>query len=855
MTRKYLALVVSHTHWDREWYYSVEQYRSRLIRCLDSVLDIIASEPTYHSFFFDGQTIGIDDYLAVRPERRSELEAAVRAGKLLIGPWLVQADEFKVAGEACLRNMEFGMRRMRELGQENRVGYLVDNFGHISQMPQILRGFGIDNAVFLRGFRAEDLRAAEQTWRGTDGSEVIAVCLVTGYYNAANIEASPDDKSCGGPVEPLAESIRKLKRCCRCGPLLLMNGIDHGLPTGEIRRHLDELGRAYPDVKFRHASLSNYLDKIRGRKLARELGDGELTRIVRLDSTGSARMRHKLANTRVEDLLIDYAEPLCALAAWNGRPVPPGLLRRAWHLLVLNHAHDSISGAHADNVARDVAHRFRRVEEIGRDVVANALTRLVGESDEEAAVRPTSRLWVYDPCDRKRSGPVEIELDLPPGADSRRLSLLNGQEKIPFQKLLLSHAERLRTYSHANPEKHAVLRVRLLADLRKLKPLALSAVDVRLGGGGREEHSDERLICAGGAILDNGMLRVTVHRNGTLDIANRRDGTTMKGLNLLSDMPTEGDLFQIMLRRGVKAHRARAGIIKRTENGPLRAAFRVRTSVETPGRPMSVEMVISLAHGESFVRVRLTVNNRERNHLLSVAFPVPSQTNRDWVHTPFDVVTRQAVRPRLYSSSKTPGLAFDIAGTRNVMQSFVASHGRKGTLYFLSKGEYEYVHERGGPLSVSLLRAGSVIFDFFSMLPTENAQCLGKTSMEYAIGVARQVTQSGLIRKAREFRLAPAVRQTFGPEAAAPARQVCAVLPEHWVLSSIKESAEGDRLVVRLFSLSDRPNSGRIVFHVPVRKVTRTRLDERPLRTLRIRNGTVRLSMRPREIVTLVLEK
>ena len=270
---------------------------------------------------------------------------------------------------------------------------------------------------------------------------------------------------------------------------------------------------------------------------------------------------------------------------------------------------------------------------------------------------------------------------------------------------------------------------------------------------------------------------------------------------------------------------------------------------------MPLDLVISLAHGEPFVRLRLTIHNRAKNHLLSAVFPIPRSTDEDWVHTPFDVVTRRAVRPKWHPFSRTSDLVFDIAGIRNVMQSFVAAHGRAGTLYFLSKGSYEYVHERGGPLSVSLLRASDTIMDCFSMLPTERAQCMGKMTIEYAIGTARRVTRSELIRMAREFRLAPVVRQTFTSEEPTAAVRICSVFPKTWIVSTIKESAEGDRLAIRLFSLADRTKKGRVVLHLPVKSVFMARLDESPLKRLRIRDGTVPLSMRSREIATLLLER
>src|SRR3954447_16318101 len=75
------AVLVSHTHWDREWYRTFQAFRARLVDAVDRVLDLIAEDPGYH-FLLDGQAVVLEDYLAIRPHRRSELEAGCASGRL-----------------------------------------------------------------------------------------------------------------------------------------------------------------------------------------------------------------------------------------------------------------------------------------------------------------------------------------------------------------------------------------------------------------------------------------------------------------------------------------------------------------------------------------------------------------------------------------------------------------------------------------------------------------------------------------------------------------------------------------------------------------------------------------------------
>ena len=143
--------VVSHTHWDREWYLTFQQFRFRLVEMMDQLLALLDADPNYRTFMLDGQAIVLEDYLEIRPEREEEIRRYVQEGRLLIGPWYILPDEFLVSPEAMVRNLLVGERVCRRFGPSMRIGYLPDPFGHIGQMGQILRGFGMDVACLWRG--------------------------------------------------------------------------------------------------------------------------------------------------------------------------------------------------------------------------------------------------------------------------------------------------------------------------------------------------------------------------------------------------------------------------------------------------------------------------------------------------------------------------------------------------------------------------------------------------------------------------------------------------------------------------------------------------------------------------------
>ncbi len=107
-----------------------------------------------------------------------------------------------------------------------KIGYLPDSFGHTCQLPpQILKGFGIDSVVGMRGVPFSKINSSEFEWRGLNGDVILGVYLKEGYFNACFL---PEDYQYADErVFPLVE---KLKDVGSTGNILLMNGIDHQWP-------------------------------------------------------------------------------------------------------------------------------------------------------------------------------------------------------------------------------------------------------------------------------------------------------------------------------------------------------------------------------------------------------------------------------------------------------------------------------------------------------------------------------------------------------------------------------------------------------------------------------------------------
>ncbi|MBN1875337.1 MAG: hypothetical protein JXA33_14000, partial [Anaerolineae bacterium] len=267
MTDRTLTFV-SHTHWDREWYQPFEEYRIRLVQLVDKLLHILDTDSEYKYFMLDGQTSVLEDYLAIRPENRAKLETYIKAGRVLIGPWHILPDEFLVSGESTIRNLLTGAAVCADFGKRMDVGYIPDPFGHIAQLPQLLRGFDIETAAFWRGVGPAP---NEFMWAAPDGSEVLVLYLPHGYGNAAHM---PSDEA--RFIKRTEQMVEALAATATTPHLLAMNGTDHVEPQPELPRLLKVTGAALETADVRHGTLPQFVAAVREANPTLETRVGEM---------------------------------------------------------------------------------------------------------------------------------------------------------------------------------------------------------------------------------------------------------------------------------------------------------------------------------------------------------------------------------------------------------------------------------------------------------------------------------------------------------------------------------------------------------------------------------------------------
>jgi mannosylglycerate hydrolase len=413
--------IVSHTHWDREWYKSFQYFRTKLIYVIDDLLSILENDDNFKSFLLDGQTIVLDDYLQLRPEKAPQLKELITNGRLVVGPWYIQPDEFAPDGESLIRNLQTGIREARRFGQSMMVGYLPDSFGQSGQLPHILQGFDIQSAVIMRGFPANEVKSSEFHWQGINGDEVMGIAIPEGYSNYMYWP-----QSLTMAKMRMVDTVRKLKKYASTDQFLIMNGVDHQFAQAHVSEHIRKMNRGR--TKYRHSTIQGYIDAVKAQNPDLPTLHGELLAPItnRVHSSmASTRMPQKQQNRKMEALLEKYVEPVCTLGWLFNANYPDVLVNQAWKLLMQNQTHDGICGCCTDQVHKEIDQRYADVKEIG-ETLLKTYSRAIARQQNGKSIA----LTVFNSTLSKGKQVVQATLF----SKHQDFRLLNPQGKeIPYQ--------------------------------------------------------------------------------------------------------------------------------------------------------------------------------------------------------------------------------------------------------------------------------------------------------------------------------------------------------------------------------------------------------------------------------------
>lgn len=388
-----LLCVVSHTHWDREWYHPAARFRVRLLALVDAVLGQSGAAP----FLLDGQAIVLEDYLDWCPERAHDVREALQGGRIEAGPWYVLADNLIVSGEAIIRNLEAGARRLAAWGASAPpVAWCPDSFGHPAAMPTIARGFGLDVGVVWRGLGGPSHPAGDSVrWVGPDGTELPVWHLPRDGYEYGSALPVERDAAIRRWQQLKVDAMAR----ARTSVVLLTNGADHHARQPDLHEAIAWLREAASGdgVEVQAMGLHDWAQRFaqaaRGTTLPTVKGElrHSAGHTWSLGGTLATRAHQKRRNARIERGLLRDVEPWLALLrlqspvrSAHGLPDArltmtqlPTVLERAWETVLRTHPHDTLCGCSVDEVARQMDARQDEAAAMGQELRQAALQLLL----------------------------------------------------------------------------------------------------------------------------------------------------------------------------------------------------------------------------------------------------------------------------------------------------------------------------------------------------------------------------------------------------------------------------------------------------------------------------------------------
>jgi alpha-mannosidase len=899
---------VASSHWDREWYEPFQYYRFRLVDVLDTVIDLLERDPAYRFYQTDGQSIVLEDYLEIRPERRQRLRALMEAGRLQAGPWYVQPDQFLVSGESLVRNLLRGHQVAGAFGRPLKVGFACDIFGHNSQMPQIFRGFGIETAVVWRGTNFPTHPGLFR-WQAADGSEVLAYTFEDRGYGHYQFDVRDPARTPRGKLDfdRALAGLRKLiafeRERVPGDAVLLFDGIDHVPPepaTGPLLARARTAG-----LRIIHSRLEDFFAAVRAQQLDLKVFRGELRDPGErgnwvIPGVLSSRIYLKQHNADCEHRLTQWAEPFSVLASLLGHEYPTAFLQLAWKYLLRNHPHDSICGCSIDQVHQDMLYRFDQSRLIA-DRACHMSLRAIADrtplpalkSDEEFAIT------VFNPGSAVIDGVVDLPLYFRRETANRyqewfgyepivgfRLYDADDNE-IPCQRLDVAKLVPQHTYD----------RVAGFADRKREQVRIAARLQIPSRGWTTLvcRPTKEKTRSTGSQLVDahtmqNEFLRVAVNPNGTIDLTACGTGVppvahtggtpvpqkadfTYRGGLLFENRADIGDGWYhgTAIHDEVFTSSGAAADIAVVHDGFALTTFRVRVVMHVPECflhdheimrrssglvPLEITNFLTLRAGSRYLEVRTEVENTVRDHRLRVLVPTHLAVETYFADSPFDVVERKiALRPDSH-------LLHEPELETKPQYSFTAVNDGKRGLAVISTGQPESAVRDlpDRPIALTLFRG------FAKTVGTageEGGQVLGRTTHTYWLYPQRgPLPVTELLHLGQKLAggveciyTEPARLKLLTKRPALPVAGSWLTLgPGPLVITACKRSEDGAAVTLRAFNPTDREARQRFEFLMPVRAAHVANLLEQPQRPLVRRGNAVMVAAAPKEIVTLRIE-
>lgn len=854
--------IISHSHWDREWYMAFEEHRMKLVELVDETMKLFEKDEAFRSFHLDGQTIVLDDYLEIKPENREKLEKYVREGRFHAGPWYILQDEFLTSGEANVRNLLTGMKEAERFGKVCRIGYFPDAFGNAGQMPQLLKQAGMKAVVFGRGVKPVGFNNklveggeyesaySEMNWESPDGSSLMGILFANWYNNGAEIPTDPAEAKAFWD-----ERLEKARAFAGTSQLLFMNGCDHQPVQRDLSEAIKTAESLYPDIEFIHSDFNTYIDAV-----AAELDDkittvkGELTSqetdgLWTLVNTASSRVDLKQRNRACETALEKEAEPLAVMAYLCGGAYPEALLRYSWKKLMQNHPHDSICCCSVDEVHREMKTRFDKSMQVAKSISGESLKTVAAHIDVsgllDGAEGKQCVFAVFNTTAWERTGIVCAELDYERSYERILSEGCKEMDELSIPSLVLQDAEGKAVEARIEDvgtrfgydlpddrfrQPYMARKLKVTFEAQKVPAFGYRAYVLREGeaktaAGSMASGFGE--TGAGALALENDYLKVEIHRDGSYTLAYKAGGRCYSNIGYYEDTGDMGNEYVYVQdgKRKTVTTKGAETVIALEEDEPFRAVCRIEHCLEVPecadelldqerrqcvevydrraGRSekkvkLSITTRLILEKHARGLKVETSIENTAKDHRIRVMIPTGLKADSHCADTLFDVVERPNVRSKAW---KNPSGC-------DRQQNFVAmSDGEEGILAAnIGLYEYEVLAESENTIALTLLRAVGEMGDW-GAFPTPDAQMQGSYTMKYELIPFKEEERRKVFCAANQFQtdLAYCQMKACGKGKLPPVCSFFGWRGEGLNLTGMKRKEDSGDIIVRYVNNTEKP--------------------------------------------------
>ncbi|WHY72297.1 glycoside hydrolase family 38 C-terminal domain-containing protein [Fictibacillus enclensis] len=840
--KKKKVYVVPHSHWDREWYFTIEDSNLLLVENMDRLMDVLEQDEEYKGYIFDAQSSILDEYLKIRPEEKERLSRLITDKRIFVGPWYTQADSLLIHKESLIRNLLYGTRIAEKMGHSMNVGYLPDIFGQNQYLPSIFKQFDIDYSILQRGVYTDQLKGnLNFHWSSPDGESIKANNIYFGYGPGKFL--SDDEDYQKERLLPILDRLSKMNQ--DSDALLLPAGGDQVL----VREHFPKTVKALneQDGVYEYV-LSDYetfmQDAWEEESRFTNRIDGELiaSQKSRIHNTiRSQRYDIKKLNDDAEDKLIHQLEPLASLASVLGFRYPQAWMDEMWKMMFDVHAHDSIGGCNSDDTNQQIVNRLKKVIRMAdgclnllKKQITEAVSKRIGKDSIYVAFH-----FLPEPYQGQHTAILFTKekefMVLDETGHSVSFDLLK-QDYISGGKTIVVTAEGEKEVEAPGYYRNEVL----LHDV-SLPAMGYSAFEIQ-----RAEENSSLIASTKDQTIENDILQVTVE-NGTVNVLNKKTGQHLSDMIRFEDTADAGDSYDYSPLEGdapiYSGELELVSVKKGARSEEMEMAHKLLLPAGMEERkqrkmtePLLISTRLSLVEGEPFVRITHHIDNSVCDHRVRVLLKTPvEQPEVSFADQGFGLIERPTINP-YFENWRENGFAeapVPIYPLENLAGTTKGGH----TAAIFSKGIKEYqLLKESGELALTLYRSvGLLGRDHLAWRPgrasginnkvvlTPDAQMKENMQFDYAYYVSGPLQETELFQRADQFRGHQAGYQkqslnTFEErldrfEIPYPVNE----LPQRFSLvensnphvhfSALKKAHDGRSLILRLFNPTHQPQT------------------------------------------------